>query len=310
MIIMNIAILGATSQIAKDLIISFSESDSLYKLWMFSRSPSRVKGQFDILNKIIEYPNLEYKDFSNDDDYDVIINCVGVGDPAKAEIMGSSIFEVTEKYDNMALNYVKENTSCKYIFLSSGAVYGDNFDNPVDASSNSIIDINSLGSKDWYSIAKIYSESKHRSYAELNIIDVRVFNYFSSTVDLNSGFLITQALRSVKEKQALITDSFDLYRDYATPKSMFNLIVRIVNINSYNGFFDCCSSAIVSKFDLLNFLSDNYGLVYHVENKLRFEGCKVNYYSLNKKNYSLLGCEFIDDESKNVYSEIKNFFNN
>jgi hypothetical protein len=37
--------------------------------------------------------------------------------------MGSDIFKITEKYDDMVLGYLKLHKETKYIFLSSGAVY-------------------------------------------------------------------------------------------------------------------------------------------------------------------------------------------
>jgi hypothetical protein len=40
--------------------------------------------------------------------------------------MGSDIFKITEKYDDMVLEYLKLHKETKYFFLSSGAVYGKN----------------------------------------------------------------------------------------------------------------------------------------------------------------------------------------
>lgn len=48
---MKIAILGATSQIAKDLIISFSEDSTKHDVCMFSRSPEKVANQFKVLKR-------------------------------------------------------------------------------------------------------------------------------------------------------------------------------------------------------------------------------------------------------------------
>lgn len=46
---------------------------------------------------------------------DVILNFVGVGNPAQAALMGASIFDVTLKYDKLALDYVREDPRCRYI---------------------------------------------------------------------------------------------------------------------------------------------------------------------------------------------------
>lgn len=112
---MKIAILGATSQIAKDLIISFSEDSTKLDVCMFSRSPEKVANQFKVLKKKIDYPNLPYSDFNHNQQFDVILNFVGVGDPAQAKEMGAKIFEVTEHYDNLALKDLKTYPASKHV---------------------------------------------------------------------------------------------------------------------------------------------------------------------------------------------------
>ena len=74
----------------------------------------------------------------------MIINFVGIGDPTKVQKLGNAIFNITEKYDNMALDYIKKNTKTKYIFLSSGAVYGGNYQEPVDENTDAKVVINNL----------------------------------------------------------------------------------------------------------------------------------------------------------------------
>jgi hypothetical protein len=44
---------------------------------------------------------------------------VGIGDPEKAQKMGGDIFKITEKYDDMVLEYLKLHKETKYFFLSS-----------------------------------------------------------------------------------------------------------------------------------------------------------------------------------------------
>ena len=140
---MNIAILGATSQIAQDLILSFSKSKD-YDFLLFGRNMELLEKWINSENLSEKYQVKEYSEFGNHQKYDMIINFVGIGDPAKAQIIGSDIFTVTEKYDDMALEYLKQNKKTKYIFLSSGAVYGGNYQEPVDKDTVATIDINCL----------------------------------------------------------------------------------------------------------------------------------------------------------------------
>ena len=77
---MKIAILGSTSHIAKNLIDRFKQKD----LYLFSRSRKNL-------------------DSFIDGNYDVVINCIGVGTPNKLKDLGTEIFRFTEYYDNLPI---------------------------------------------------------------------------------------------------------------------------------------------------------------------------------------------------------------
>jgi len=56
-----------------------------------------------------------------------VINCVGIGDPGKLRNEMSSIFRVTERFDNLVLDYLECHPSALYLNMSSGAAYGQDF---------------------------------------------------------------------------------------------------------------------------------------------------------------------------------------
>jgi len=120
---MKIAILGATSQIAQDLILSFSKNQD-YDFLLFGRNIGLLEKWVNSENLDSKYQVQPYASFNNSQEYHVIINFVGIGNPVKAQKMGSDIFKITEQYDDMALSYIKSHKQTKYIFLSSGAVFG------------------------------------------------------------------------------------------------------------------------------------------------------------------------------------------
>jgi len=281
---MKIAIFGANSQIAKDLLLSFSKKKK-YEFSLFVR-------KVELLNKWINNKNLnesyqvqEYSEFSNHQKYDVIINFVGIGDPAKAQKMGSNIFKVTEQYDDMALEYLKQYKRTKYIFLSSGAVYGGDYKDPVNKDTLATIDINNLAATDWYAIAKLYVEAKHRSLPNLFIVDVRVFNYFSRTQSMNVRFLITDIVHAIKNKEVFKTSSENIARDFITPPDFYNLIRTIIDFKPINIALDCYTKSPVLKFDLLSEFGSKFGLKYEVDKDIDIvnaTGAKLNYYSVNK----------------------------
>jgi len=286
---MRIAILGATSQIAQDLILSFSKNQD-YDFSLFGRNVELLEKWTNSENLSEKYQVQEYSEFGNHLKYDVIINFVGISDPAKAQKMGSDIFKVTEQYDDMALEYLKQHKKTKYIFLSSGAVYGGNYQEPVDKETVATIDINNLKSTDWYTLAKLYAEAKHRSLSDLSIIDVRVFNYFSHRQNMDARFLITDIVRAIKNKEVFKTSADNIMRDFITPSDFYNLIQAIVNYKPINIALDCYTKSPVSKFDLLDELKSEFGLKYEVNkgvNIVNAARVKINYYSINNMAKSI-----------------------
>ena len=286
---MRIAILGANSQIAKDLLLSFSKKKK-YEFSLFVRKAELLKKWINNKNLNKNYQVQEYSNFNNNQKYDLIINFVGVGDPVKAQNMGSDIFKITEQYDDMALDYVKCNKETKYFFLSSGAVYGGDYEKPVNEKTVAMIDINNLGPTNWYTIAKLYAEAKHRSLSDLPIVDIRVFNYFSHRQNMDTRFLITDIARAIKNKEVFKTSPNNIVRDFITPPDFYNLIRTIIDFKPINIALDCYTKSPVSKFDLLNGLKSEIGLDYEVENGIDIVNAtsiKSNYYSLNKAAKSI-----------------------
>lgn len=283
---MKIAILGATSQIAKDLIISLSESDIASEVCLFSRAPEKVINQFKLLNKKIDYPNLPYTDFKHNLKFDVILNFVGIGDPAEAKKMGDKIFKITEQFDNLALNYLRAYPDCKYVFLSSGAVFGNDFFEPVNETTNAVFNVNNLGLTNWYSVAKFYAEAKHRAMDDFNIVDIRVFNYFSATQNFESHFLMSDIAQSILQKTVLLTSPENITRDFITPVDFFQLFEKVINEDSNNLAIDAYTREPIDKLTLLKELKSKYGLMYEFVSTgvgVNATGFKRNYYSTNRK---------------------------
>jgi len=297
---MKIAILGATSQIAKDLIASFARQTN-YECTLFSRNPDVVIEWLKKVNIRQPYQTLDYSNFDVKNHYDVIINFVGVGDPAQAKQMGRKIFDVTYKFDMMVLEYLQQHSETKYIFLSSGAVYGGDFAQPVTGESVAIIPVNHLNSSNGYAVAKLYAEVRHRALPELSIIDIRVFNYFSHTQNLDARFFITDMVRAVKNKNIFLTMPGNIVRDFLIPEDFFNLIEVILKQKFINNAVDCYTKSTIDKHSLLSEMKTKYSLEYEMysgTNVINSTGSKKNYFSKNKvagdlgyipKNTSLSG---------------------
>jgi nucleoside-diphosphate-sugar epimerase len=282
---MRIAILGATSQIAKDLVLSFGAQDE-HDLTLFARRPERVTQWLASSGLPGRYAAADFGAFGADRDFDAILNFVGVGDPARMALMGASILDVTLQYDDLALDYLRQHANCRYLFLSSGAAYGASFDEPAAHDTKALVPINNLQPHDWYAVAKLYAECRHRALPELAIIDIRVFNYFSRTQDMAARFLICDIVRAIRDQSVLKTAPGYIVRDYLHPADFYRLVSSLLLAPAANAVLDCYSRAPIDKPGLLGAMQERFGLRYEIAPAcagVNATGSKPHYYSLNPR---------------------------
>jgi nucleoside-diphosphate-sugar epimerase len=195
----------------------------------------------------------------------------------------------------MVLEYLRLHPTCRYLFLSSGAVYGTNFNEPAKRETPAVVAINNLTPHEWYGVAKLHAECRHRSRPEHQIIDIRVFNYFSRTQDMKARFLITDILRAIRDRSVLRTSSEYIVRDYLHQSDFCQLVNALLVAPPTNTAVDCYSRAPVDKPTLLLAMQEVFGLQYEVaaENvSVNATGRKSHYYSLNSNaaNYGYRPC--------------------
>lgn len=251
---------------------------------LFGRDPEALVNWTNSLVINIPYCAKEYSGFHVGDDYDAIINFIGAGDPAQIMKLGSAIFDITYEYDMMILNYLKSHKFCKYLFLSSGAIYGGEFVAPASLETKAMLPINNLGEMNWYAISKIYAEARHRALSELDIVDIRVFNYFSHTQNMNARFLMTDITRAIRYQSVMQTSSDYIVRDFLHPSDFYKLIDVLLETKSINIAVDCYSKSPVDKPTLLSAMKDEFGLLYKVSESfscVNATGTKPYYYSVN-----------------------------
>ena len=281
---MKISILGARGQIARSLISIYINNGELSNLALYTRAPesliSEIKG-------VVVYQS---GDFVNHD-HEVIINCIGVSNLKGIKNPASEIFKIHEHWDNLVLEYLKRNVKALYISMSSGAVYGKNFQNPVAGNSCLLSGITEISPMDFYAVSKLNSEAKHRSFEKLSIVDLRIFSYISKFIDFDSNFLISEIMTAIKNKQTFITNSLDISRDYLHPEDMMQIISLVIKQWRENEFindtFDTYSKKPITKMDMLKGLAEKFNLQYEIKKETNIDssitGFKMNYYSVNKK---------------------------
>lgn len=281
---MRIAILGATSQIARDLVASFSAVPDKH-LYLFARRPDEVTQWLISAGLSGCYPVSNFSGFATQE-FDAVINFVGVGNPAQAVAMGRSIFDVTLHFDEMVLEYLQNHPTCRYLFMSSGAVYGSSFGEPVTRATPAVVAINNLAPHEWYGVAKLHAECRHRTHPERVIFDIRIFNYFSHTQDISARFLITDILRAIREKTVLKTLPDYIVRDFLHPSDFSQLVRALLYAPATNTAVDCYTRAPIDKPSLLTAMQEKFGLRYEISEapaSINATGSKPHYYSLNTR---------------------------
>lgn len=280
----KIALLGVTGYIGRSLLQEFFDDKEKYQLFLFSRSKDKIKGL--VKNNAKEYAvtACSYNEF-NSFNYDVVINCTGIKSLSLLKRNPEEVFQVTEEIDNMVIGYLKKNPQALYVNISSGAVYGENFDKAICGETKAILNINHIDASDCYAIAKISSEAKHRALSNLNIVDLRIFSFYSSFSDVSPIFLMSEVVDCIKNKKVFKTNDENIIRDYITPIDLFSLVKKVIKKRKINDYFDVYSLKPVSKFALLEFLEKKYGLKYTIKksNSKKNVSSKKVYYSKNMK---------------------------
>lgn len=262
---LKIAIMGATSHIAKGLLYNLN-SVSETELFPFTTSPKKL-AKF-IINHGLNCQVYEgYSEF-NSNWYDMIINCVGMGATNSPRFDRRNYFSVLEPFDNMAISYVKMCPDCTYVCLGSGAIYGRLSAPANDTTINSIL-VNHVTKEEHYSISRLYSEAKHRAHADLKIVDLRIFSYFSRFADLSDNYFMNQVIAHILQNKELVVTCDDILRDYLHPNDLISAIFQSKRLAG-NQAMDLCSKKPVLKSQILDHMSNTYGLQYKIDDLI---GC-------------------------------------
>jgi nucleoside-diphosphate-sugar epimerase len=294
----TIAILGATGHIGTALAAELSK-DANVELLLYARRPDAIQGGLDIA-AFGKQP------------FDVVINAVGAGDPARLKEIGMGIIELTERIDNFVLHVLKNHPRSLLLSLSSGAIYGTDFTSPATPQSQITIPANNITEKNFYAAAKLYSEFKHRALSKLNIVDIRIFSFFSHHLDLNGQFFMADLARSLVNEQTFETMSNDMIRDYTVPKDFVQLAWCCIkkwesSSLSINTSIDAYSRAPVGKFDLIEDLKNKFGLVTVISEQVDSPatgGQKSMYYS-EFKEVEKWGFQPTYDSKDGITAELK-----
>lgn len=285
---LRVAIVGATSHVAKNLMVQNFQHNS----WLVSGFARNLVA----LRTFVDHERLSIQcgllsDFTDELDFDAVINCVGFGTPEKVRSAGPDLFRIAEEVDNRLLNWLVKHPKAIYVNFSSGAVYGSNHEQPIHAHATTSLCLSPMDPADFYRISKIHQEAKHRAYGGYSIIDLRLFSFFSRYIDLSGGYFLTDALNSIRSQMVLKTSPLEIFRDYVSPYDLFQLVDKCLQQTSVNVSVDVYSAKAISKTELLHNLKAAFGLVFENTTTVASSptGIKPYYYTEDRAARSLFG---------------------
>ena len=246
-----IAILGATGYVGGSLGGLLAAEGQAVTL--FAREPQKLAGR--------GWPAAVcLRDLADFDaaDFDLVVNAIGAGDPSRVKSIGSDILTVTASWDRRVLETMSPRT--RYVFLSSGAVYGGPFDQPVSAESSICLPLNSMDSIPAYTMAKLEAEIRHRSERSRAILDLRIFGYADPSIDLNGTFFLAELARAIRDRTVFFTSPEHMVRDYAGVRELRALIGSWERAGAPNCPLDLYTTAPAGKHDILERCAARYSL--------------------------------------------------
>ncbi len=260
---MKIAILGASGHIAKSMIDYLWKYDrkSALDLRLFGRTPENVNHWLAVHGILLPIECKSFSQFENGV-YDLVINMVGTSNSSEIKRLGSKIFDTALAYDDVVLRYLRMHPTCRYFFLSSGAVYGNDFAQAAQEATMARHQINSSTNFDWYGVSKFCIEARHRALVDYAIVDIRVFSYFSAWIDLVQPFLLTDAMSAIQQNSVLQTDDSDFWRDYVGVVDLAQLLNCFMDSAPCNACVDLYSKNPMQKSEVLELFKTDFGLRY------------------------------------------------
>ena len=251
---LSVGIFGASGQIGRCLTRALAAD---HDLSLFARRPGVVHDFLDLEGLAARVATFD--GFAGGD-YDLIINAVGNGDPAGIRREGAGILETTAHFDDLALGYLRARPETGYLFLSTGAIYGEDYRQALEPEPVLRLPLNRATPKEFYPLAKRIAEIKHRTASDLKVSDIRIFGFVSRALDPQGGFFLSQVLQKLLADEVFETGASDFVRDYASSDDLVRLVRAIVENGVPNREFDLYSAAPTTKAGLLEAMKREFGL--------------------------------------------------
>jgi nucleoside-diphosphate-sugar epimerase len=241
----RIAILGATGHIGRALTDVYAAREG-FELSLFSRRPHETSRAYEGLSQVSHH-DIGRLNLQN---ADIVVNAVGIGDPADVPIRGREIYQLTMEYEDRIEHALRKNPGCLTVFISSGAVYGK-LDAPARADTPMIQPANAIVPAEWYGLSKVAAELRHRAQTSRRVVDIRVFGFLSIHLDLNAQYFMSSAYQALLGGTLFSTTSGDMHRDYIGAVELAAIIDGAAGQHAVNTAVDTHTISPAGKFEIL-----------------------------------------------------------
>jgi hypothetical protein len=220
---------------------------------------------------------------------DVVINFVGLGSPARIARESQNLLTLDQDIDASCMRLLSTNPNATYLYLSSGASYGNNFFEPA-SDSNELPSLSSFDlPRDNYGWTKRCAEVRHRALPDFKIVNLRIFGYVSRYLDRESGFLLSDLAKSIETGQPVNLTNSITRRDFISSKYFYELVEFCVEQNLPNISLDLVSAAPLEKRELVEQFVNEYGLkvIWSDDQPQGNSNSKENYFSISSRLQNL-----------------------
>jgi nucleoside-diphosphate-sugar epimerase len=272
----RIAILGATGHIGRALTDTYARRDNVH-LELFSRRPYETAAAYAGQSRMT-HRDLRGLNLSN---VDIVINAIGIGDPARVPEGGRDIYKLTMQIEDAIDQALTGNSRCLTVFVSSGAVYGALVEN-ARAGTPATHPIDSPRPADWYGLSKLAAELRHRAQGGRRIVDIRIFGFLSPQLNLKAAYFMSAVYQALLSGSKFITTGIDMTRDYIGAKELVSIIDAAAEQLQINTPLDTYTKSPAGKFEILRRL-ERLGLCWQVSDENAEAPDRINYFSEYRK---------------------------
>ena len=231
---------------------------------------------------------------------------------------------IRKEIDNITLgieNFLKTVISqklfySKFLFYSSGAVYGKNCSKKKIKENHKILDKNLKKlnkEKKLYALSKIKAEKlimKVSKKFKLNFSIARCFAFYGNNLPIEGHFFLSKIINSIKNKAIINLNSSNLdniYRSFMHTDDLIEWSMKIIEkSNPSTPIYNIGSDKYFSLMQFLNFLKKKrYELKFQIENQ-KNDKTKTDFYIPDISKAKKLHLKIKKDITKNFFKQICN----